>query len=79
MKEEIYLPRMGLTMTEGIIEKWLKKDGDIIIKGESIVEIMTDKVTTTIESSKAGILQLLKEEGTTVLVGEVIAEVIYEE
>lgn len=79
MKEEIYLPRMGQTMTEGTIDKWLKKDGDIVIKGEGIVEITTDKVTTTIESPESGMLQIIKEEGKTVPVGEVIAEVIDEE
>jgi pyruvate/2-oxoglutarate dehydrogenase complex dihydrolipoamide acyltransferase (E2) component len=79
MKEEIYLPRMGQTMTEGTIDKWLKKDGDIVAKGEGVVEITTDKVTTAIESPKSGILQILKEEGNTVPVGEVIAEVIDDE
>jgi pyruvate/2-oxoglutarate dehydrogenase complex dihydrolipoamide acyltransferase (E2) component len=79
MKEEIYLPRMGQTMTEGTIDKWLKKDGDIVLNGEGVVEITTDKVTTTIESPKSGILQILREEGNTVPVGEVIAEVIDEE
>lgn len=76
MKEEVYLPRMGQTMTEGTIDKWLKKDGDIVAKGEGVVEITTDKVTTTIESPKSGILQILKEEGNTIPVGEVITEVI---
>ena len=79
MKEDVYLPRMGQTMTEGTVDKWLKKDGNIVKKGEGIVEITTDKVTTTIESPKSGILQILIEEGTTVPVGEVIGEVIDEE
>ena len=79
MKENIYLPRMGQTMTEGTVDKWLKKDGDKVLKGEGVVEITTDKVTTTIESPKDGILQILIDESTTVPVGEVIGEVIDEE
>jgi len=78
MKEDIYLPRMGQTMTEGSIVKWLKKDGEMVKEGEGIVEIMTDKVTTTIESPKNGVLQILVEEDNTVSVGTVIGEVIDE-
>jgi len=78
MKENIYLPRMGQTMTEGTIDRWLKKDGDRVLKGEGVVEITTDKVTTTIESPKDGILQILIDKSITVPVGEVIGEVIDE-
>jgi pyruvate dehydrogenase E2 component (dihydrolipoamide acetyltransferase) len=79
VKEEIYLPKMGLTVVEGTIEKWLKKDGDIVEKGEGLVEIMTDKVTTTVDSPIAGKLQIFNsEEGATVKVGEVIGEVVGE-
>ena len=80
MKENIYLPRMGQTMTEGTLDKWLKKDGDRVKKGEGIVEITTDKVTTTIESPKDGILQILIDESSAAIpVGEIIGEVIDEE
>ena len=78
MKEEIYLPRLGQTMTEGSVDKWLKKDGDIVSIGEGLVEITTDKITTTIESPKEGILNILIEEGNTVPVGKVIGEIIDE-
>ncbi len=79
MKESVYMPRMGQTMTEGTIDKWLKKDGDLVSKGEEVVEITTDKVTTILESPKAGILQILIDESTTVPVGEIIGEIIDEE
>ena len=79
MKESIYLPRMDQTMTEGEVDKWLKKDGERVLKGEGVVEITTDKVTTTIESPKDGILQILIDESNTVPVGEIIGEVIDEE
>ncbi len=75
MKEDVFLPKLGLTTTEGTIDKWLKNDGDIVKSGEGLVEITTDKITTSIESPKDGILQILKEEGT-VQVGEVFAEII---
>ena len=78
MKENIHLPRMGQTMTEGSVVKWLKSDGEAVKKGENIVEIMTDKVTTEVESPKDGILQILIEEDNTVPVGTIIGEVIDE-
>ncbi len=79
MKEEIFLPKMGLTTTEGTLDKWLAKDGEIVKKGDAVVEITTDKVTTTIESPKDGILQILKDEGEVIQVGEPIGEVIDED
>ena len=79
MKEEIFLPNMGLTTTEGTLDKWLAKDGAIVKKGDSVVEVTTDKVTTTIESPKDGILQILKDEGEVIQVGEPIGEVIDED
>ena len=75
MKENTHLPRMGQTMTEGTVVKWLKSDGEIVKKGEEVVEIMTDKVTTAIESPADGILQILIEEDNTVPPGTVIGEV----
>lgn len=78
MKENIYLPRMGQTMTEGSVIKWLKSDGEIVKKGESIVEIMTDKISTELESPKDGVLQILVEKDNVVPVGTVIGEVIDE-
>jgi len=78
MKENIYMPRMGQTMTEGTVVKWLKKNGEAVKKGEGIVDIMTDKVTTTIESSCDGYLQIIIEEENTVPVGKVIGLLIDE-
>ncbi len=78
MKENIHLPRMGQTMTEGSVVKWLKSEGEAVKKGENIVEIMTDKVTTELESPKEGMLRILVKEDVTVPVGTIIGEVIDE-
>ena len=79
MKEEIFLPKMGLTTTEGTLDRWLAKDGAIIKKGDALVEVTTDKITTTLESPKDGILQIFKEEGEVIKIGEPIGEVIDDE
>ncbi|MGQ0569453.1 MAG: biotin/lipoyl-containing protein, partial [Armatimonadota bacterium] len=47
---EIYLPRVGATMEEGKILRWLKAVGDNVTAGEEIVEIETDKTNVVIEA-----------------------------
>jgi len=65
---------MGWTMTEGKVIKWLKKEGEKVEKGESLLEIETDKVTVEVESSGSGVLRkILAPEGSSIPVGELIA------
>lgn len=74
MKEEITMPKMGESVTEGTILSWHKKKGERIEEDEILLEISTDKVDTEIPSPAAGVITELKyEEGDTVEVGEVIA------
>ena len=74
MNVEIFMPKMGESITEGRILKWLKKPGDQIDRDETILEIATDKVDTEVPSPAGGIVvQLLFAEGDTVEVGKVIA------
>lgn len=64
MAIKINMPRLGLTMTEGIIAKWLKQPGDQVQKGEDIAEIESDKSVVPFQSPEDGvILKLLYEEG----------------
>ena len=72
MSEEVKIPRQGQTMTEANIEKWLKNEGDIVTEGEEILEIMTDKVTITVESPASGILKIKEPEGQTIPVHGVV-------
>lgn len=71
---EVIMPKLGITMESGIIEKWHKKEGDRVEKGEVLFEVMTDKVTIEVESYNSGILKkILRAEGEEVPVTEVIA------
>lgn len=71
---EVKVPELAESITEGTIAQWLKQPGDMVEKGEYIVELETDKVNVEIISDYAGVLkEQLKEEGDTVLVGESIA------
>jgi 2-oxoglutarate dehydrogenase E2 component (dihydrolipoamide succinyltransferase) len=74
MKIEVVMPKMGESLQEGTITKWLKKVGDKIERDEMILEISTDKVDTEVPAPNSGILaEILIPEGQTVEVGTVIA------
>ncbi len=71
---ELIMPKMGESITEATILKWLKKPGDKIEQDESVLEVATDKVDTEVPSSYAGILkEILAKEGEVVKVGKAIA------
>ena len=68
------MPKMGESIMEGTILKWLKKEGDSINEDESVLEVATDKVDTEIPSTCSGtISQILVNEGDVVKVGSPIA------
>ncbi len=74
MSVDIVMPKMGESIMEGTILKWLKKPGDKVDVDESILEISTDKVDTEIPSPESGVVsELLYKEGDVVEVGKVIA------
>jgi 2-oxoglutarate dehydrogenase E2 component (dihydrolipoamide succinyltransferase) len=71
---EVLLPKMGESVAEATITKWLKNVGDPILEDEPIVEIATDKVDSEVPSPAAGILkQILFNEGDVVQVGAIFA------
>lgn len=70
----IVMPKLGESVIEATITRWLKKEGDTIAEDEPIVEIATDKVDSEIPSPVEGIIQqILYKQGDVVAVGEVIA------
>ena len=71
----IELPHVGESVTEGVINKWLKEPGEHVDKYEPLVEVMTDKVNMEVPSPHAGrLVRTLVAEGDTVLMGEPICE-----
>src|SRR5689334_125956 len=76
---DLIMPKMGESVAEATILKWLKKEGDRIDADEPVLEIATDKVDSEIPAPTAGILtKRLFEEGAVVKVGEVIAQIATE-
>ncbi|MBI2914136.1 MAG: 2-oxo acid dehydrogenase subunit E2 [Chloroflexi bacterium] len=68
------MPEVGETVTEGTVERWLKRPGERVDKYEPIVEINTDKVNVELPSPVSGTLkEILAQEGATVVVGEALA------
>ena len=70
MPTKITMPKLGESVVEGTISKWLVQEGDKVQQYDPILEITTDKVDAEIPCSKSGtILKLLASEGDTVKVG----------
>lgn len=71
---EMVMPKMGESIMEGTVLKWLKQVGDAIEQDESVLEVATDKVDTEVPAIHAGVLQeILVQEGEVVAVGAPIA------
>src|SRR5688572_5366728 len=68
------MPKLGESVTEGTIGKWLKQPGEKVNKYDLLVEVQTDKVNTEIPSPVAGTLKEVKvDEGQTVPIGTLLA------
>ncbi len=71
---EMTMPKMGESIMEGTVLKWLKQVGDAIEQDESVLEVATDKVDTEVPAIYAGVLtEILVQEGQVVAVGAPIA------
>ncbi len=71
---DMIMPKMGESVAEATITKWLKNEGDAVAPDESVLEIATDKVDSEVPAQKGGILvKRLFNEGDVVQVGTVIA------
>ncbi len=74
--EQIKMPQLGESVTEGTISKWLVSVGDTVNKYDPLAEVMTDKVNAEIPSSYSGkIVELLASEGETLEVGAIICTI----
>ncbi len=64
MAQEVIMPKWGLTMKEGKVARWLKKEGDSVTAGEPLFEVETDKITNSVEAPADGVLfQIIVPEG----------------
>jgi 2-oxoglutarate dehydrogenase E2 component (dihydrolipoamide succinyltransferase) len=77
MTFELRIPESGESITEVQIAEWRKQEGDAVEKEEIVVEIETDKASMELPSPVSGtLIEIVKENGETVSVGEVIARIM---
>jgi 2-oxoglutarate dehydrogenase E2 component (dihydrolipoamide succinyltransferase) len=73
MAIEIKVPPLGESLVDAVVGQWLKSEGDEISRGETILELETDKVNLDVTAEDDGVLGSIdKQEGETVTVGEVL-------
>ncbi|RLZ08626.1 dihydrolipoamide acetyltransferase family protein [Faecalibacter macacae] len=71
---ELTIPKLGESVSEVTLSKWLKQVGDFVNLDEIIAEVSTDKVDSDVPSTHAGkLIELKYEEGDTIAIGEVFA------
>ena len=76
MAVEITVPPLGESLVDAVVGQWLKSEGDEVSRGETIVELETDKVNLDVTASEDGVLDRIdKQEGDVVTVGEVLGMV----
>ncbi|MEA5413365.1 biotin/lipoyl-containing protein, partial [Synechococcus sp. BA-120 BA3] len=77
---EIFMPALSSTMTEGKIVEWLKKPGERVERGESVLVVESDKADMDVEAFQEGFLAaVLMEAGSTAPVGETIGLIVESE
>jgi 2-oxoglutarate dehydrogenase E2 component (dihydrolipoamide succinyltransferase) len=73
---DLVMPKLGESIMEATILKWLKKPGDSVVQDETILEIATDKVDSEVPSTAEGIIEeILYKENDVVPIGKVIARI----
>ncbi len=74
MREPIYMPKFGMTMTAGLIVTWHKHEGDPVNTGDALFTVETEKVDTDVEALVTGTLVGIQyEAGDEAEVGEIVA------
>lgn len=69
----VVMPKFGLSMEEGVIGSWLVSEGSPVKKGDALVEVETDKIVNTIESTEDGVLRkVIAHEGDTIPCGAAV-------
>src|SRR5512132_180762 len=71
----IKVPPLGESIVEATVSRWLKKEGDVVAAGDTLVDLETDKITVEVPALKPGVLtKRAKAEGEVVHVDDVLGE-----
>ena len=69
----ITVPSVGESISEGILSRWLKADGESVNAGDPLFELETDKASSVVPASSSGVLKIQAKEGETVAIGATVA------
>ncbi|HEY3288363.1 MAG TPA: 2-oxoglutarate dehydrogenase complex dihydrolipoyllysine-residue succinyltransferase [Gemmatimonadaceae bacterium] len=73
---QIRVPPLGESITEATISRWLKREGEAVNLGDTLVELETDKITVEVPAAQAGVVgRRVKLEGDVVKVDDVLGEI----
>ncbi|MEI6397796.1 MAG: 2-oxo acid dehydrogenase subunit E2, partial [Pseudomonadota bacterium] len=75
MAVDVKMPNVGESVQEGVIHKWRVKSGDFVNRDDVLVELETDKATVEVVAESAGAIEIIKKQGETVAIGEVMARI----
>jgi pyruvate/2-oxoglutarate dehydrogenase complex dihydrolipoamide acyltransferase (E2) component len=76
MPTDVIMPKLGLTMETGTVQRWLAAEGQLVEAGTALLEVETDKVVVEVESPASGTLGLpVVREGENVAIGTVLARI----
>ncbi len=75
MAVDVKMPNVGESVQEGVIHKWRFKSGDFVNRDDVLVELETDKATVEVVAESSGAIEIIKKQGETVAIGEVMARI----
>ena len=75
MAVDVRIPSLGESVSQGVIARWIKQNGETVAVDDPLLELETDKATVEIPATAAGKLEIVKAEGETVDVGTVVARI----
>src|SRR4249919_1410209 len=72
---EIKVPAVGESISEVTLLKWLKKDGEYVDRDDVIAELESEKATFEVNAEQSGVIKLIANEGDTLNIGAVLANI----
>ena len=76
MSTEVLLPKIGFSMNEGVLTRWLVEDGAAVTQGQPLYELESDKSLQEVEAPASGRLKVIVATGETYPVGTVLGEIV---
>jgi pyruvate/2-oxoglutarate dehydrogenase complex dihydrolipoamide acyltransferase (E2) component len=76
MSVPVLLPKLGFSMIEGVLARWLVADGSAVKAGDPIYELESEKSVQEVEAPSSGTLRILAKAGENYAVGDVLGEIV---